>query len=157
MLGELRVVCLIGVSAEVGRHAAAQKEVGESDPPVGVRESSLIDDLRPGDHCLARTRGPLGKVLAVDAHELATVGDQRFAERLLVPQASLADELSVGSRDLNEFDPPSVALLLEPREVSASQEVIERRRRQMHTRSIDSQKAASIGFVASACFLTSAR
>jgi hypothetical protein len=156
VLGELGVVGLVRVSAEVGRLIAAQQEVREPDPAVGVRERRLVDDLGAVEHRLVRTPDLLGEVRAVDVHELAPVADQPLAERLLVAEAPLANQVRVGPWDLDELDAPGLALLLEPREVATGEEVVERRRRQAHSRRIDSPEAVLKVVVASASCLTPA-
>ena len=56
MLGELGVVGLIRVSAELRRLPTAQQKVSEPDPAIGIRERRLINHLDALVHRLTRAR-----------------------------------------------------------------------------------------------------
>src|SRR5262249_48802925 len=103
---ELGVDGFVAPGSQRGRLVDALQEVGAA-APVALNEGRLVDDFGAGAHSFLGGAGGGGEVPGVgaqDAHDLATLGVERFQIGGFVLFALTTDEVGVVLGDVGTFE-----------------------------------------------------
>jgi hypothetical protein len=119
---ELGVGRLVGVGAELRRHADLEQEVRRPAPVAG-RERGLVDHVGAALHRLRRRLG--GALPGLDLGDVEAALAQPLQVRALVLAAALGDQLGVRARDPLQQDLAARAGEIQRRPVLAGEEVVQ--------------------------------